>query len=56
MKLFEIDHRTSDLVGYLVNLQEETVKSTHKFLSDDEIQQIKNIFKNLSLVKEMIDM
>lgn len=45
MKIFEINHRTSDLVEHLVNLWKKTVKSTHKFLSDDEIQQIKNIFQ-----------
>ena len=41
MKIFEINHRTSDLVEQLINLWETTVKASHNFLSDNEIQQIK---------------
>lgn len=41
MKLFEIDYRPPNLVEQLINLWEKTVKTSHNFLSDDEIQQIK---------------
>lgn len=41
MKLFEIDYRPPNLVEQLINLWKKTVKASHNFLSDDEIQQIK---------------
>ena len=41
MKLFAIDYRTPNLVKQLIHLWEKTVKASHNFLSDDEIQQIK---------------
>ncbi len=62
MKIFEINQRTSDLVEQLLNLWEETVKSTHKFLSDDKIQQIKkyvpealNNIPHLIIAKDDLD-
>ena len=41
MKLFEIDYRPPNLVEQLINLWKKTVKASHNFLSEDEIQQIK---------------
>ena len=41
MKIFEVNDRTTMLIGKLVEAWEDSVKATHTFLSNDEIQNIK---------------
>ena len=41
MKIYEVQERTSQLLEYLLNIWEESVRATHHFLSDAEIDQIK---------------
>lgn len=41
MKIIEIENRTSILIHKLVNLWQESVKATHLFLSDAEIEEIR---------------
>ena len=41
MKMIEIKERNSKLIQDLVNIWESSVKTTHLFLSDDEIYAIK---------------
>ena len=41
MKIFEVDDRTTMLIDKLVEVWEDSVKATHAFLSNDEIQNIK---------------
>lgn len=40
MQIIEIENRTSLLIHELVNLWKESVRATHLFLSDDEIEEI----------------
>lgn len=41
MQVIEVTKRTPELIGELVQIWEESVKETHTFLSDSEIQSIK---------------
>ena len=41
MKIIEIKDRTSQLIQQLVNVWETSVRATHLFLSDAEIENIK---------------
>jgi len=41
MKIIEVTERSTDLIDTLVNVWEESVKATHLFLSNEEIQSIK---------------
>lgn len=41
MKIIEATERNTDLIGTLVNVWEESVKATHLFLSNEEIESIK---------------
>ena len=41
MKIFEANDRTSNLINELLNVWEDSVKSTHLFLTDKEIENIK---------------
>ena len=41
MKIVEVENRTQDLLELLVSLWERTVRETHLFLSNREIEQIK---------------
>lgn len=41
MKIYEVQERTSQLLEYLLTIWEESVRATHHFLSDAEIDQIK---------------
>ena len=41
MKNIEIHHRTSELIGILTHVWEQSVKATHLFLSESEIAEIK---------------
>ena len=50
MKIFEVDDRTTMLIDKLVEVWEDSVKATHTFLSNDEIQNIKNVPQALKMV------
>lgn len=41
MKIIEIDNRTRKLIDKLLEVWEDSVKKTHLFLTDEEIQKIK---------------
>ena len=41
MKIIEVSERSTDLINILVNVWEESVKATHLFLSNEEIENIK---------------
>ena len=41
MEIMEVENRTQDLIKKLVSVWEYSVKETHLFLSDKEIEQIK---------------
>ena len=41
MKIIEVTDRTPDLIGQLLDVWEASVRATHLFLSDDEINRIK---------------
>ena len=41
MKIIQVKDRTLILIEQLVELQEKSVKETHLFLSEDEIESIK---------------
>lgn len=41
MKIIEIDDRTRKLINKLLEVWEDSVKKTHLFLTDEEIQKIK---------------
>ncbi len=41
MKIFEVKERTQELVNTLLEVWENSVKATHLFLSDNEIEKIK---------------
>ena len=41
MKIVEVDNRTTMLIDKLVEVWEDSVKATHTFLSNDEVQSIK---------------
>ena len=41
MKIIEINNKTEKLINELLNVWEDSVKSTHKFFSEEEIQNIK---------------
>ena len=43
MKIFEVKERTQELVNTLLEVWENSVKATHLFLSDNEIEKIKDI-------------
>lgn len=44
MKIFEVENRTSTLINNLLEVWECSVKATHLFLSNEEIENIKDIF------------
>ncbi len=41
MKIIEVTERNTDLISTLVNVWEKSVKATHLFLSNEEIENIK---------------
>ena len=41
MKIIEVTDRTPDIIGQLLDVWEASVRATHLFLSDDEINRIK---------------
>ena len=41
MKILEITDRTPDLINWLLEIWEASVRATHLFLSDEEIKNIK---------------
>ena len=41
MKIIEITNRTPDLINQLLEVWESSIRATHLFLSDSEIQNIK---------------
>lgn len=43
MKIVEVKERTPDLIKGLLEVWENSVRATHLFLSDSEIQSIKNM-------------
>lgn len=44
MKIFEVENRTSALINNLLEVWEGSVKATHLFLSNEEIENIKYMF------------
>ena len=44
MKIFEVENRTSTLINNLLEIWEGSVKATHLFLSNEEIEKIKDMF------------
>ena len=44
MKIFEVENRTSTLINNLLEVWEDSVKATHLFLSNEEIENIKDMF------------
>lgn len=43
MKITEVQERTQDLIRQLLAVWEKSVRATHLFLSDAEIENIKNM-------------
>ena len=43
MKIFETNKRTPDLMQQVLTVWEKSVRATHLFLSDAEIENIKNM-------------
>ena len=41
MKIYEVEERTQQLVTKLLNIWETSVRATHYFLSDAEVEKIK---------------
>ena len=41
MKIYEVEERTQQLVTKLLNIWEASVRATHHFLSDAEVEKIK---------------
>ena len=41
MRIFEVQHRTPELTGALLQVWEDSIRATHHFLSEDEILRIK---------------
>ncbi len=41
MKIYEVQERTPQLLESLLNIGENSVRATHLFLSDTEVNQIK---------------
>lgn len=55
MKIFEVQVRTSQLLEKLLNIWEDSVRATHLFLSDTEVNKIKEYVPlALSGVKHLI--
>ena len=55
MKIYELKERTPQLLEYLLNIWEYSVRATHLFLSDAEIKQIKEyVPQALSGVEHLI--
>lgn len=55
MKIYEIQARTPRLLKYLLNIWEASVRATHLFLSDAEVEQIKKyVPQALSSVEHLI--
>lgn len=44
MKIFEVENRTPTLINNLLEVWEGSVKATHLFLSNEEIENIKDMF------------
>lgn len=47
MKITEIENRTDNLLAGLLELWEKSVRATHLFLSESDIQNIKNMYRLL---------
>lgn len=47
MKIEFVEERTNELILKLIDIWEDSVKSTHLFLLNDEIDNIKNMFQLL---------
>lgn len=45
MKIIEIKDRNDQLLNILVNVWEDSVKATHTFLNEQEIDILKNMFQ-----------
>ena len=57
MKILEVSDRTSTLIEQLLNIWEASVRATHLFLSDAEVNQIKSyVPQALKGVKHLIVM
>lgn len=55
MKIYEVQERNSHLLTVLLNVWEDSVRATHLFLSDAEVNQIKRyVPQALSGVKHLI--
>lgn len=44
MKIIEVKKRTTTLINQLIEVWEDSVKATHLFLSNEEIENIKNMY------------
>ena len=44
MKIIEVKRRTTILINQLIEVWENSVKATHLFLSNEEIENIKNMY------------
>ena len=44
MTIIEVKHRTTTIINKLVEVWEDSVKATHLFLSNEEIENIKNMY------------
>ena len=55
MKIYEVEERTPHLLGNLLDIWEDSVRTTHLFLSDKEVEKIKAyVPQALSGVKHLI--
>lgn len=55
MKIYEVQERTLNLMGNLLSVWEDSVRATHRFLTDKEINQIKEyVPQALKGVKHLI--
>lgn len=55
MKTYEVQERTPQLLASLLNIWEDSVRATHRFLSDSEVNQIKGyVPRALSGVEHLI--
>ena len=45
INIYEVQDKNDDLINALLEVWEDSVRATHLFLSDEEIQNIKNMFR-----------
>ena len=49
MRIIEVNKKTTTLINQLLEVWENSVRATHLFLSNEEIENIKNMYHKLFL-------